>query len=205
VAIKKGLVGSKWGTNHATPFWSWRHFAYFFAQDCFFVWCRGPLAFCADTVLANSILRWMGCHIGRGTLVTQPMQCSDWNAVSFGNDCVVNGFLQFHTFENMMLKVKRTHIQDGSTIAFGATVMGGSVIEPDTTILPLSLVLKEMIMTTATYEGSPAQPVMAPLARTENSVRVDHVSESPSVGDDDRAILPLLGAVRLAVRVEEPT
>ncbi|MGA6940941.1 MAG: phosphopantetheine-binding protein [Pseudolabrys sp.] len=205
VAIKKGLVGSKWGTNHATPFWSWRHFAYFFAQDCFFVWCRGPLAFFADTVLANSILRWMGCRIGRGTLVTQPMQCSDWNAVSFGNDCVVDGFLQFHTFENMMLKVKRTHIQDGSTVAFGATVMGGSVIEPDTTILPLSLVLKEMIMTTATYEGSPAQPVMAPLARTENSIRVDHVSESPSVGDDDRAILPLLGAVRLAVRVEEPT
>ena len=63
VAIKKGLVGSKWGTNHATPFWSWRHFAYFFAQDCFFVWCRGPLAFFADTVLANSILRWMGCRI----------------------------------------------------------------------------------------------------------------------------------------------
>ncbi|MGA9053473.1 MAG: hypothetical protein WB422_19050 [Pseudolabrys sp.] len=157
----------------------------------------------SDTVLANSILRWMGCHIGRGTLVTQPMQCSDWNAVSFGNDCVVNGFLQFHTFENMMLKVKRTHIQDGSTVAFGATVMGGSVIEPDTTILPLSLVLKEMIMTTATYEGSPAQPVN--LAGTENSIRVDHVSESPSVGDDDRAILPLPGAVRLAVRVEEPT
>jgi hypothetical protein len=205
VAIKKGLVGSKWGTNHATPFWSWRHFAYFFAQDCFFVWCRGPLAFCADTVLANSILRWMGCHIGRGTLVTQPMQCSDWNAVSFGNDCVVNGFLQFHTFENMMLKVKRTHIQDGSTIAFGATVMGGSVIEPDTTILPLSLVLKEMIMTSATYEGSPAQPVMAPLARTENSVRLDHVNESPNVGDDDGAILPLPGPVRLAVQVEEPT
>jgi non-ribosomal peptide synthetase-like protein len=205
VAIKKGLVGSKWGTNHATPFWSWRHFAYFFAQDCFFVWCRGPLAFLADTVLANSILRWMGCHIGRGTLVTQPMQCSDWNAVSFGNDCVVNGFLQFHTFENMMLKVKRTHIQDGSTVTFGATVMGGSVIEPDTTILPLSLVLKEMIMTTATYEGSPAQPVMAPLARTENSVRLDHVSESPDVGDDDGAILPLPGPVRLAVQVEEPT
>src|SRR6185295_11193678 len=98
----------------------------------------------SDTVLANSILRWMGCHIGRGTLVAQPMQCSDWNAVSFGNDCVVNGFLQFHTYENMMLKVKRTHIQDRSTVTFGATVMGGSVIEPDTTILPLSLVLKEM-------------------------------------------------------------
>ena len=149
VAIKKSLVG-EWGTNHATPFWSWRHFAYFFAQDCFFVWCRGLLMLCAGTVLANSILRWMGCHIGRGTIVTQPMQCSDWNAVNFGNDCVVDGFLQFHSLENMTLTVKRTHIQDGSTVAFGATVMGGAVIERDTTLLPLSLVLKEMHMVTAT-------------------------------------------------------
>ena len=113
VAIKKSLVGSEWGSDHSTPFWSWRHFAYFFAQDCFFVWCRSPLAFCAGTVLANSILRWMGCHIGHRTIVTRPMQCSDWNAVNFGNDCVIDGFLQFHTLENMMLKVKRTHIQDG--------------------------------------------------------------------------------------------
>ena len=115
--------------------------------------------FGAGTVLANSILRWMGCHIGNGTIVTRPMQCSDWNAVSFGNDCVIDGFLQFHAFENMMLKVKRTHIHDGCTVAFGATVMGGAVFERDTTILPLSLVLKEMNMITATYEGSPAEPV----------------------------------------------
>ena len=115
--------------------------------------------FGAGTVLANSILRWMGCHIGCGTIVTRPMQCSDWNAVSFGNDCVIDGFLQFHAFENMMLKVKRTHIQDGSTVNFGATVMGGAVIERDTTLLPLSLVLKEMYLPTATYEGSPAAPV----------------------------------------------
>ena len=159
VAIKKSLVGSEWGAHHSTPFWSWRHFAYFFAQDCFFVWCRSFLAFCAGTILSNSILRWMGCHIGHRTIVTRPMQCSDWNAVSFGNDCVIDGFLQFHTFENMMLKVKRTHIQDGCTVAFGATVMGGAVIERDTTLLPLSLVLKEMNMLTATYEGSPAELV----------------------------------------------
>jgi carbonic anhydrase/acetyltransferase-like protein (isoleucine patch superfamily) len=55
--------------------------------------------------------------------------------------------------------VKRTHIQDGCTVAFGATVMGGAVIERDTTLLPLSLVLKEMNMITAVYEGSPAEPV----------------------------------------------
>jgi non-ribosomal peptide synthetase-like protein len=157
VAIKKFLVGSKWGADHSTPFWSWRHFAYFFAQDCFFVLCRGPLGFCAGTILSNSILRLMGCQIGRRTIVTQPMQCSDWNAVSFGSDCVVDGFLQFHTFENMMLKVKRTHIRDGCAINVGATVMSGAVIERDTTLLPLSLVLKEMNMLTATYEGSPVE------------------------------------------------
>ena len=163
VAIKRVLVGSSWGIEQSTPFWSWRHFAYFFAQDCFSAWCRKSLFFLAGTVASNSILRWMGCQIGRRTIVTRPMQCFDWNAVAFGNDCVVDGFLQFHTFENMMLKVKQTHIQDGCTIAFGATVMGGAVLECDSTLLPLSLVLKEMTLPTGTYEGSPAELLSEPI------------------------------------------
>jgi hypothetical protein len=158
VAIKKILVG-EWGSAHTTPFWSWRHFSYFFAQDCFFSWCARPLGFTAGTVLSNIVLRWMGCRIGKRTIVSSPLQASDWNAVSFGNDCVVNGFLQFHTFESMLLRVKRTEIHDGSDVNFGATVMGGAVIEPDTTLLPLSLVLKQMYLPTATYQGSPAEPV----------------------------------------------
>ena len=147
--------------------------------------------FGAGTVLANSILRWMGCHIGYGTIVTRPMQCSDWNAVSFGNDCVIDGFLQFHAFENMMLKVKRTHIHDGCTVAFGATVMGGAVIERDTTLLPLSLVLKEMNMVTATYEGSPAEPVSGstPIPRSlcdEEAVNPSNSPEKASIDEKDR-------------------
>ena len=55
--------------------------------------------------------------------------------------------------------MKLTHIRDGSDINFGATVMGGAVIEPESTLLPLSLVLKAMHLPTATYEGSPAEPV----------------------------------------------
>jgi hypothetical protein len=159
VAIKKALVGDEWGADHRTPFWSWRHFAYFFAQDCFFIWCRNPLGFCAGTLLANSILRRMGCRIGRRTIVTQPLQCFDWNAVGFGNDCVVDGFLQFHSFENMTLKVKRARIGDGCAVSFGATVMGGAAVERDTTLLPLALVLKEMAMPPGIYHGSPAEPL----------------------------------------------
>src|SRR5207253_3028441 len=53
VAVKKLLVGNKWGTSHSTPFWSWRHFAYFFSQDCFFVWCQESLRFFAGTAVAN--------------------------------------------------------------------------------------------------------------------------------------------------------
>ena len=147
--------------------------------------------FGAGTVLANSILRWMGCHIGYGTIVTRPMQCSDWNAVSFGNDCVIDGFLQFHAFEGMMLKVKRTHIHDGCTVAFGATVMGGAVIERDTTLLPLSLVLKEMNMITATYEGSPAEPMSGStlLPRSlcdEEAVSLSNSPEKASIDEKDR-------------------
>jgi len=158
-ATKKFLVGSKWGSAHSTPFWSWRHFTYFFAQDCFFAWCRRPLRISAGTVLPNTVLRWMGCRIGKRTIVTSPMQASDWNAVSFGNDCIIASVLQFHTLENMTLKVKKTDIRDGSAVNFGATVMGGAVIEPETTLLPLSLVLKEMHLPTGTYWGSPTEPV----------------------------------------------
>ncbi len=157
--IKKVLVGSEWGSAHSTPFWSWRHYTYFFTQDCFFAWCIRPLRILTGTTLSNIVLRWMGCQIGKRTILASPLQAYDWNAVRFGDDCVVNGLLQFHTFENMMLKVKLTEIQDGSTISFGATVMGGAVIEPETTLLPLSMVLKEMHLSTATYEGSPAEPV----------------------------------------------
>jgi hypothetical protein len=157
--VKKVLVGSTWGRDHTTPFWSWRHFTYFFAQDCFFAWCRRPLRILGGTVLANAILRRMGCRIGKRTLLAGPAQAFDWNAVRFGDDCVVAGLLQLHSFEGMTLKVKRTEIQNGSSVNFGATVMGGALIEPETTILPLSLVLKEMYLPTAVYEGSPAEQV----------------------------------------------
>ena len=107
------------------------------------------MAILAGTVLSDNILRWMGCQIGKRTILTWPMQASDWNAVRFGHDCIIGGVLQFHTLENMMLKVKLTDIKDGSAINFGATVMGGAVIGPETTLLPLSMALKAMHLPTA--------------------------------------------------------
>jgi surface polysaccharide O-acyltransferase-like enzyme len=106
----------------------------------------------------------MGCKIGKRTIITGPMQCFDWNAVSFGSDCYVDGFLQLHTFEDMILKVKKTTVEDGCAINPGATIMGGAVIERNSTLLPLSLVLKEMNLPTAAYQGSPAETVNDPEA-----------------------------------------
>ena len=60
---------------------------------------------------------------------------------------------------SVVLKVKRTQIHDGCAIGVGSTVMGGAVIERDTTVMPLSLVLKEMNLPPATYGGSPAELV----------------------------------------------
>ena len=122
------------------------------------------------------------------------MQCSDWNAVKFDGDCVVGGFLQFHTFENMMLKVKQTHIRHGCAISSGATIMSGVVIEPDTTVLPLSLVLKEMDLHTAIYHGSPVEPVLAAVtdpgaageANVRSASRADCGSASGGLRDESR-------------------
>jgi carbonic anhydrase/acetyltransferase-like protein (isoleucine patch superfamily) len=57
----------------------------------------------------------------------------------------------------MVLKTKRTDIGNGSTINFGATVMSGAVLEPNTTVLPLAMVLKEMHLPTGLYQGSPTE------------------------------------------------
>jgi acetyltransferase-like isoleucine patch superfamily enzyme len=111
------------------------------------------------TLLANGILRWMGCKIGKRTIFSLPLQAFDWNAVSFGDDCMVVGLLQYHTLENMRLKVKRTDIKDGCVINHGATVMGGTSVCPETTIMPLSLVLKEMQLPSGIYAGSPVEPL----------------------------------------------
>ena len=161
VLLKRLVVGNQWGAAHATSFWSLRHFSYFTMQDCFFAWCGRSMRTLAGTVLANRTLRLMGCRIGQRTLIADPLQAFDWNAVDLGDDCIIDGMLQFHTFENMMLKVQRTEIRDGSTVSFGATVMGGAVIEPDTTLLPMSLVMKQMRLPTAIYEGSPTEPTPA--------------------------------------------
>jgi len=63
------------------------------------------------------------------------------------------------------------------------------------------LIVLLMRMPALTLARTDASVVCVP----KNSIRVDHVSESPNVGDDDRAVLPLPGPVRLAVQVEEPT
>ena len=48
-------------------------FAYFFAQDCFSVPGAGVLSCSAPELFSqNPILRWMGCHIGHGTIVARP-------------------------------------------------------------------------------------------------------------------------------------
>ena len=83
---------------------------------------------------------------------------ANWNAVSYGNDCVIDGFLQFHSFENMTLKVKRTHIQE-HTVAFGA--IGGAVIERDTTLLQCAGPQGD-----EHDEGSPAEPVSGTTLQT---------------------------------------
>lgn len=176
IVIKKLLVGRSWGRDHSTPFWSWRHFFYFFAQDCFFSWCRVPFQITAGTVLPNPVLRLMGCGIGKRALVMSPLQASDWNAVEIGDDAVVDGMLQYHSLENMTLTVKEACIGDGAVVNSGATIMGGAVIGPETTLLPNTLVLKEMQVPGGAYWGSPAEPA-APLlnARRTNARELHNI------------------------------
>ena len=157
--VKLILVGNRWGRHNSAPFWSVRHFSYFLAQDCFFRLMAGFMSTVSGTALANPILRRFGCRIGERTLIGLPLQMSDWHAVDIGDDCVINGQMQLHSFEDRVLTVSRTTIGNGSAINHGTMLMGGAHLEPDVTVDPQSLVLKAMNLESGVHAGSPTQRI----------------------------------------------
>jgi non-ribosomal peptide synthetase-like protein len=157
--IKLILVGNRWGRHNSAPFWSVRHFTYFLAQDCFFRLMTGFMSTISGTALANPILRRFGCRIGERTLIGLPLQMSDWHAVDIGDDCVINGQMQLHSFEDRVLTVSRTTIGNGSAINHGTMLMGGAYLESGVTVNPQSLVLKAMNLESGVHAGSPTQRI----------------------------------------------
>jgi len=157
--IKYLLVGNSWGAKSTAPFWSVRHFAYFLAQDCFFRLMSSFMSTIAGTALANPLLRRFGCRIGQRSLIGLPIQLSDWHAVDIGDDCVVNGQMQLHSFENRILNVARTKIGNNTVINHGSMLMGGATLADNVTVSPQSLILKAMQLPPGLHTGSPTQPV----------------------------------------------
>jgi non-ribosomal peptide synthetase-like protein len=157
--VKLTLVGNHWGRHNSAPFWSVRHFTYFLAQDCFFRLMTGFMSTVSGTALANPILRRFGCRIGQRTLIGLPLQMSDWHAVDIGDDCVINGQMQLHSFEDRVLTVSRTRIGNGSAINYGTMLMGGAHLDSGVTVDPQSLVLKAMKLNAGVHAGSPTQRI----------------------------------------------
>ena len=162
ITVKNLLVPVHWGKHHAAPFWSLRHFTYFLAQDCFFKWAGPMLLNLGGTTLANPLLRAFGCRIGRGTTLQEPLQAFDWHALNIGENCVMEGQLQLHSFEHRLLSVRETHIASGSAVNVGATLMGGVSLARGTTVSAQGLVMKGMHLQTGSHGGSPVSPESNP-------------------------------------------
>ena len=159
LSVQKILVARGWGRHHATPFWSVRHFTYFFAQDCFFRWAGPLLNTMAESSLGNPLLRAFGCRLGSNVLLREPLQTFDWYAVDIDANSVVDGQLQLHSFENRLLSIKASTVGAGSALNAGTTLMGGAELGEGTTLAAGSLVLKEMVLPSGVHGGSPAEPV----------------------------------------------
>ena len=84
---------------------------------------------------------------------------SDWHAVDIGDDCVINGQMQLHSFEDRVLTVSRTTIGNGSIINHGTILMGGAHLDSGVTVDPQSLVLKAMSLEPGVHAGSPTQRI----------------------------------------------
>ena len=132
-----------------------RHFTYFLAQDCFFRWAGPMLRQLGGTTMASPLLRAFGCRIGRNSVLQEPLQAFDWHAVDIGDNCVVQGQLQLHSFEHRLLTVRRTRIDADCCINMGATIMGGATLAAGTTVSGLGLVMKGMELSPGLHVGNP--------------------------------------------------
>jgi non-ribosomal peptide synthetase-like protein len=105
-------------------------------------------------------LRAMGAHVGRRVVIgTSLAQLVDPDMLVIEDDASVSCHLQLHSFEDRVLKLGRSRIGAGSTVAAGSLLLYGAEIGAGATVAELGVVMKhEHLASGQHYEGAPTRP-----------------------------------------------
>jgi non-ribosomal peptide synthetase-like protein len=112
------------------------------------------------TPYINIFLRLMGCKIGK-RVFTDTTDITEHDLVTIGDDAALNenAGLQTHLFEDRVMKVSSVEIGARATVGSLAIVLYDSLMEPDSQLGDLSVLMKgETLAAGTSWEGSPARP-----------------------------------------------
>jgi non-ribosomal peptide synthetase-like protein len=112
------------------------------------------------TPYINIYLRLMGCKIGK-RVFTDTTDITEHDLVTIGDDAALNenAGLQTHLFEDRVMKVSSVEVGARTTVGSLAIVLYDSLMEPDSQLGDLSVLMKgETLPAGTSWEGSPARP-----------------------------------------------
>jgi non-ribosomal peptide synthetase-like protein len=102
----------------------------------------------------------MGCKIGK-RVFTDTTDITEHDLVTIGDDAALNenAGLQTHLFEDRVMKVSSVEVGARATVGSLAIVLYDSLMEPDSQLGDLSVLMKgETLPAGTAWEGSPARP-----------------------------------------------
>lgn len=104
-------------------------------------------------------LRFMGAKVGRRAFI-DTFDLTEFDLLSIGEDTAINfnAPLQAHLFEDRVMKMGRISIGDRCSVGISSVVLFDSVLENDSHVGHISLIMKGETIPSGTYwTGSPAQ------------------------------------------------
>lgn len=113
----------------------------------------------SGTPMLGPLLRLFGTHVGRRTLV-DTTYLTEFDLVHLGDDVTIGAgvSLQTHLFEDRVMKMSDVRIAEGASVGARSVVLYDAEVGPDSTLGPLSLVMKGETLTGGTHwQGIPAQ------------------------------------------------
>ena len=111
------------------------------------------------TPLLGPLLRLFGTKVGRRTLI-ESTYLTEFDLVHIGDDAIIgaSASLQTHLFEDRVMKMSVVSIESGASVGTRSVVLYDAVLGHDSTLGPLSLVMKgESLMPDTRWAGIPAE------------------------------------------------
>ena len=140
---------------------------------CCFVWRNEAVNGAYESVMTNALgglvgtpflapfLRLLGCKIGKDVYMGS-MLMSEFDLVHIGDDVTINSgvVIQNHLFEDRIMKASTLEIRENCSIGNMSIVLYDAVIEPNTRLESLSMVMKnEKLPSNSVWRGIPCMRV----------------------------------------------